>query len=348
MVEDGDHISALRDAFLEEAEDHMQALESGLSSMAHGENDAELVNRVFRAAHSIKGGAGAFGFPELVGLTHWMETLLDTLRSSGRPASAEEMEVLLDSQDALAELIASAIEGSSPEMERADQIEQRLRAITRRSMLPLPGHLPTAFLPPRGAGFSIRFKPLPTLLKSGNDVIPLLKEPGGLGALAVEVDQGAVPEDFGEMQPDVCYFAWSMKLEGDVSEAQVREVFEWVCDDCELTIEPLVQSVPMPKAASIKPEPARPLTAKPAGAAQSPAAKGSGAGGSNAGEQSASNQRASVRVPIRKLDELVDTVGELVITQSVLEEIARKSPAHGSITHHYVWESLVSLQHTPH
>ena len=94
-------MSAIQDSFFQECDDLLEALFEGLSAMEGGDTDPETVNAVFRAVHSIKGGAGAFKLTELVSFSHTFETVLDQLRSNQRESTAELMQLFLRSADQL-------------------------------------------------------------------------------------------------------------------------------------------------------------------------------------------------------------------------------------------------------
>ncbi|MDX1496942.1 MAG: Hpt domain-containing protein, partial [Salinisphaeraceae bacterium] len=97
--------------FFEESFEGLDALEAGLLNLDAGDRDPETLNAIFRAAHSIKGGAGTFGFEDVANVTHALETLLDQLREGEREVSAELITALLESVDGLRELLTIAKNG---------------------------------------------------------------------------------------------------------------------------------------------------------------------------------------------------------------------------------------------
>jgi HPt (histidine-containing phosphotransfer) domain-containing protein len=106
-------MNEIKEIFFQECEEQLAELESGLLAINDGDTDLETVNAVFRAVHSIKGGAGAFGLDDLVAFAHVFETTLDCVRSDKIETSPELLKVMLKSADVLADLTAAARDGSS-------------------------------------------------------------------------------------------------------------------------------------------------------------------------------------------------------------------------------------------
>ena len=108
-----DPMAEIRDVFFQECEEQLSELESGLLRMEGGQADAETVNAVFRAVHSIKGGAGIFALDALVRFAHVFETTLDAVRSGRLAADATVMSLLLRAADALMDLVRAARKGET-------------------------------------------------------------------------------------------------------------------------------------------------------------------------------------------------------------------------------------------
>ncbi len=111
--------------FFQESDEGLDAMESGLLSLEGGA-DCEAINTIFRAAHSIKGGAGTFGFGEISKFTHAVETLLDQMRNGTRGVSADAVQVLLQAVDAMREMVALARAGTPGRPAAADTVGARL------------------------------------------------------------------------------------------------------------------------------------------------------------------------------------------------------------------------------
>ena len=121
--------SQLLGAFFEESAEAAESLEAGLLKLEAGEG-AVVVDEVFRAAHSIKGGAGTFGFAEVGALAHDMETLLDQIRAGTRPPAADLMALLLEGVDALRDALAARREGRAVAADAQAALRQRLQAMS--------------------------------------------------------------------------------------------------------------------------------------------------------------------------------------------------------------------------
>ncbi len=309
--------------FFEESFEGLERMETELLALeAAGEGagavDPETINTIFRAAHSIKGGAGTFGFKEVADFTHHVETLLDEMRAGRRPVTAEAVGLLLRCVDCLREMLASQQAGERPDTAQAESLRQALEALRGNAAQEAPSAVAPQAEAPAG-GWRIRFRPLPHLLQTGNDPVRMFRALAELGELTVRCDEAALPA-FGELDPEVCYLAWELELRGQVPRREVEEVFEWVEGDCELAIEPL----------GGRGEAAPETDAAPAGDATEAPALGQPRERTQSAPAGVSAQRrpraqaGSIRVSIDKIDALINTVGELVITQSILGQIGRE------------------------
>jgi two-component system chemotaxis sensor kinase CheA len=122
-------MNEIKEIFFQECEEQLAELESGLLKMNDGETDSETVNAVFRAVHSIKGGAGAFGLDDLVAFAHVFETTLDCVRSNKLDPGADVMKVMLKSADVLADLTNAARDGATIEPSRTTGLVKDLEAL---------------------------------------------------------------------------------------------------------------------------------------------------------------------------------------------------------------------------
>ncbi len=300
-------VSQFHQTFFEESFEGLDIMESGLLEL-DDRTDPETINAIFRAAHSIKGGSATFGFNEVATFTHAMETLLDEMRDGRRTADRATVDVLLKAVDCLRETIAALRDGKTADMEQAREIQAQMEtllgqatAVQDVSATPVQNGDGVKGQPQT---WEIVFKPRAHLLQTGNDPARLIRELEQLGALKVQVNDSALPP-LDQMEPERCYLSWRMRLGGSVDEAAIREIFEWVEDDCELDIHPLT---PQPAAAERKSEARKEYTGgKPAsdGTAAQP-------------RKTAAKDSGSIRVSIDKIDHLINMVGELVITQSMM------------------------------
>ena len=324
--------------FFEESFEGLDVMESGLLDLDTSGVDAEAINTIFRAAHSIKGGSATFGFMEVAEFTHKMETILDEMRDGRREVTEDTVNLLLESVDCLREML-TAVRGKEPlDEERIAGLQSQMEALLSGEAAPAAsaaaegGEAAAAAPAPAAGGWKIRFRPMPHLLRTGNDPVRMFRELKHLGELSAESDLSKLP-GLADMEPEEAYTGWTLTLRGDVSREQVDEVFEWVDGDCELEItplgaeesapaaeaapaaEPVVEAAPAPAATpEAAPEPAKPVAAAAKPAAK-PAARKAG------GKKSLTPETGSIRVSIDKIDALINFVGELVITQSMLGQM---------------------------
>jgi len=288
-------IVQLRAVFFEEATEGLTTLESGLLDLDSGSRDPELINAIFRAAHSIKGGAGTFGMPEVTSFTHSLETLLDRARSGKCQLSAVHINAMLHAVDHLRVLLDAARAGGVIDARRTRVVQAELEAAMEGSVTEaapaVAGPAPAA----ERQRYEIRFTPSRSMMRSGNDPYLILRALGDLGEVETTLDAEALPKAVG-FDPEQLYLAWKVGLTSSATLAQVREVFAWVEDDCALEI-----TVPSPTVkAEVIPEAAAPET------------------------QTKKQDSGSIRVNIDKVDALINMVGELVITQSMLGAVQRE------------------------
>ena len=130
-------MNEIKEIFFQECEEQLAELESGLLRLNDGDTDPETVNAVFRAVHSIKGGAGAFGLDDLVSFAHVFETTLDCVRSNKLEASPDLLKVMLRSADVLSDLTAASRDGGTVESSRTSGLVAELEAYAKGQ--PLPG-----------------------------------------------------------------------------------------------------------------------------------------------------------------------------------------------------------------
>ncbi|QDT61520.1 Chemotaxis protein CheA [Stieleria bergensis] len=130
-------LSAFHAAFFDEAHDHLETMEASLLRIESEADDEELLNEIFRAAHSIKGASGTFGFHDIGNFTHVLENLLDHLRQGNLAVNSDLVGALFESLDVLTGLVAAAQDGSDIP-ENIDQVVQRLHAINADGDAPEP------------------------------------------------------------------------------------------------------------------------------------------------------------------------------------------------------------------
>src|SRR5581483_10352985 len=296
-------LSRFRQTFLEESREGLDTMEEHLLRLEQGSTDAELINTIFRAAHSIKGGAGTFGFTEVGQVTHLLETLLDEMRSGKRGVTEEAVTVLLESVDVVRTLLGTAERGEAADRAVVSSLSERLSAVLKASTAAPAA--PAAAQAAQVSGWRIRFAPHAGMLGTGNELIRILRELGELGPVQVEADLSKLPS-LADVDAESAYLAWNLTLNAGVPKARVEEVFAWVDGECELKIEPIAAVSVVPKGDPQAPE---------ATVARVPTAERAAVAANTAGD-------GSIRVNVEKVDALINLVGELVITQAMLKQLS--------------------------
>ena len=255
--------------------------------------DPEILNTIFRAAHSIKGGSSTFGFSEVASFAHVLESRLDNLRDGRSQPNRRVVGLLLLSVDCLRGLIIAARTGKEADSKAIDAVRAQLEQLesenapaAEETKSPERNHAKNA------THWRIVFKPHSRFFHTGNDPFRILRELNDLGDMKAVVDTSALPP-MENMNPEECYLGWIIELTAPVTREIIAEVFCWVVDECHLEIVPQPVSQP---------------TMSTRGIAEAVAAMDAHAD--------------TLRVSVPKVDSLINTVGELVITQTMLSQIA--------------------------
>lgn len=305
-------VSQFHQVFFEESFEGLDAMEMGLMGMQEGMPDSETINNIFRAAHSIKGGAGTFGFSQVSEFTHGLETLLDQMRNGQRDVTTDAVNVMLQAVDVLREMLNAVQQSAEIDSDRVNAASQQILALLH-TQLPVTEIESTEQQTQQAGGWLIDFKPHPHLLQTGNEPVRMLRELGELGEMKVTLEPGNLPA-FSDLEPEDCYLSWSIALRGDVSLEQINEIFEWVEGDCELSITPLSQPDDTITEADITEAEVSPVVVEHS----TPVAKTLDVEPKKTVIDSA---MASIRVGTDKVDSLITLVGELMITQSMLSQL---------------------------
>ena len=296
-------------AFQEEARELLSELESALLELDQNRGDLDIVGRAFRALHTIKGSGAMFGFDDIASFTHHVETAFDQLRNGQLAVTADLIRLSLAAGDQIKAMLEEAA-GNGP-ADRARSVEL-LRGVHELTGLApdMEAHSKAGALRPAGPvlehgpsrQWRIRFRPPAEILLQGTNPLLLLAELRQLGELAAKIDTAGIPL-LADLDPERCYLAWDMVLTTTAPREAIRDVFMFVEDESELTIQPEPGAGPKEAALAAQNTPAGPKAA---------GTKAAGAGG------------ASIRVSAEKLDQLVNLVGELVTVQARLSEAAAR------------------------
>ena len=315
-----------KELFLQESSEHIADMESALLSLRAAPRDLDVLNAIFRAAHSIKGGAGTFGLNEVVRFTHSLESLLDKLRAEELAATVDLVELLLKATDVLAALLEER-EAADAEQVLAALDDARNQAAGQTiGEKPERSSEPKTEQGPRTNSFRVHFRPSRGILATGCNPLLLLRNLGALGEVTNTVLNTEELPEFEEFDPSQCYLSWIVDLSTTAGETAIREVFEFVEGDAEIRVEalncvPSAEPVTVAAAAPVIPdspsaEEHKPVTPSPVAKEPDPAVTAKPQAGT--APKAAPRESASVRVSTEKLDELINLVGEMVIANAMV------------------------------
>lgn len=310
----------LRKMFYEECRENLEVLEDVLLNLDPEHVEDESINTIFRAAHSIKGGAGTFNLLDISEFTHGVEAYLDLVRNQERSLSAETIDLLLKSGDCIHSMLEGHEQGSEVNEDLKQEVSQKLQVLlddnaskstSEQTQQPdAENETSTNSDQP----WQIAFAPHQEMFFSGNDPLRILRELSELDtSCEISADTSKLP-DIEAIESELCYLTWSATISGEVELEQIQEIFEWVEDECDLTIERVGgNDVTSDIAGASESQPESPTVDTPVKKAE-PEAKSTKVAKSD-------SSVSSIRVDIDKVDSLINLVGELVITQSMLTEI---------------------------
>jgi two-component system, chemotaxis family, sensor kinase CheA len=312
-----------KQSFREEAREILTELESALLELNENPGDTELVSRIFRGLHTIKGSGAMFGFERLAAFTHDLETAFDEVRNGRLQIGAELIDLTLSALDQIRAMLEEDTGGAAPvdsvacaailsSVRRLAAIEERADAAKKSAAAPEQSAR-NAAAAAAGAvkNWHIRFAPGPDLMRCGAHPSLLLGELRQLGELSVKASMDEVPA-LGEIDPERCYIRWDMDLAASAGREAIRDVFIFVEDNCELSIE--AAGEPPPEAAEAAPPSEAERTAL--------ALQENRSGSPGRRSYDKPDKASSLRVPAAKLDQFVDLVGELVTVQARLSELS--------------------------
>lgn len=344
MMDDDDDYMALFfaecDELLGDLQEHLTHL-SGAA--AGGEFDPEIVNAAFRAVHSIKGGAAAFGFDDLTGFAHSFESVMDGCRSERLQLTDELAHTLIRASDAIEALIIQARDGTGGDPDLVSRVASELQDYLD-SPNPKADPPPVAETEPEAEPVAasenaetlsqrtveITFAPHDDFLASGHDPLKILRGLKEFGALKT-VAQGSVPA-LSEWSADQCPWSWMLRLSTVRAPDEITNFFELYQDFAEISVtEPADKAdateAPIAQDQEVKTEAAEPAAQKaktpPSQAsdiASAPSEKPKQAVKTKSGSAASAAAMKSLRVELARIDRLVNLVGEIVITQAALAQ----------------------------
>ncbi len=320
-----------REIFQQEAQDLLALLEITLLDLEHAPGDGEMIDTAFRALHTIKGSGSMFGFEAVAAFTHHVETAFDMVRQGRLPPNRDLIVLGLRAQDHMRLLIEAP---EAADLAAGAAILEALQHICDGEGAPEPQGLagPTPASTPAMRTWLIRMGLPRDAMANGTNPLLLLDELREMGEATVTARTDTVPS-LAEIDPAACYISWQIVLRTGAPLSAIEDVFLFIRDDMDLEILPVDAAVSGDDAAGAAP-PAPPRgdapTASPPRAvpvpqpatAQPAAPQGVATAAAVSSERREARANASVRVPAERLDELMERVGELVITQSRLRQIS--------------------------
>jgi two-component system, chemotaxis family, sensor kinase CheA len=359
-------LDQLKGTFFDECSEALQQIELGLSDLREGAASDDTINAVFRSVHSVKGGAGIFGFDDLVKFAHVLETVLDAMRSGKLASSQDIVDTLLQANDVLSDLIGMSRSGETIPAEYGSECRAGLERILQANLgdegwgdsgsaapadfdgldfVPVPiDELGAADEQPAEQEYRIVFRPKAELLKKANEPLYILRELRKLGTLDLKAETEPLPL-LPDLEPDRPYLGWTGTLRSMAPLPQIEEVFEFVLGDCELAIEAVAAggaawpSDPAPDAdiadaTAAAADVAMPLSAAPESTTNSPPlapnleaeTPEAGSQPRSAPTKASASGATTTRVELEKIDRVVNMVGELVIAQAMLGQVVHALP----------------------
>jgi two-component system chemotaxis sensor kinase CheA len=237
-------VDQLRATFRDEAYELLAELEAALLALEKVPDDRDLVGRAFRAMHTIKGSGAACEFHDIVSFTHDLETAFDMVRKGKLLATREIIDIALSARDQIKAMLDAVYQGGTADPSRSRDIAETLRRLTKEgadqgiaSAHPA-GDAPSAQQAERApfVTYRIRFRPQQDVLTRATDPVTLLRQLGALGPCNVVAHTENIPclEDY---QADKCYTSWDVVLTTSRGIAAIRDLFLFVKDDSELSID---------------------------------------------------------------------------------------------------------------
>lgn len=354
-------MAAIRQTFFQECEEQLSEMEMGLLAMDEGRTDSETVNAVFRAVHSIKGGAGAFKLTQLVQFAHTFETALDHVRSGKLAPAPEVMKIMLRAADVLADLVEASRDGREINEASYEAVATDVKGLTlvdgqEEVEEPIDFQptvidfgLPEISIEPTpeiteapSHQYHINFTPHPELYANANETVLVLRELNRLGTMEAVCDASTLPS-LEDIDPNGAYFSWSIRLTSEHDTADVREVFEFVEGEADLSIDSDGQAevsdadVAALLAMALGNSPATEMVASETSTEANVAANQDAPEATPSEIQAAITPSAeapkqdtkaaaaiptqtTIRVEFDRVDRLINLVGELVINQAMLSQ----------------------------
>ena len=324
-------LARIKLGFFEECEELLSELEAGLLALKRGETDPEIINTVFRAAHSIKGGGASFGLDAMVHFAHKIESVLAAVRSNQLALDPQLLGLLLRAADVLTDHVRAARDGSQMEAAAARDIEIALSALVPNetgicdaSDHELPEEVGFTTLPADAEASSpaatqerlwiIRFRPHASLYASANEPLFLLRELQYPGQIRATLDDSDLPS-IEDLAPEEAYLLWTISLTSTADEQDIRRVFEFVEAECDLKIELYQESSPAPMGAD-----SHKIAAAATSVKQMDSPRPTISSDRAPAVGTSSRLGDTIRVDVERVNRLINLASELVVSHTILAQ----------------------------
>ncbi|WP_348673398.1 Hpt domain-containing protein, partial [uncultured Abyssibacter sp.] len=312
-------MTQFEETFRQETADLLEDLEAALLEMEDAPDDMALVDRAFRAMHTIKGSGAMFGFDAVSSFTHHLEDAFDQVRRGELSISQELISIGLDSRDHIRVLIDTNSEHPDTAL-----LLERLSRVTATGDGTSPSAAPAQTTASDAAAmtrYEIRLRPSADTFMSGTNPLGLIRELDELGEMTIRTLTSRIGP-LSDFDPEQLQVDWEIELTTSKPRSAIDDVFLFVSFDWEIEISS--EAVTLPAPAETKPRmdtQADPVVEPEPQAQVSPVMTTEAAATRNA---TSAPEQDTVKVPSNRLDHLINVVGEMVISQARLLDLSAR------------------------
>lgn len=225
------NITEAEQTYVTESLELLESMESALLELEKNSNDAELINQIFRAAHTIKGSAGLFSFDHIIAFTHVVENLLDAMRNCLVPVTGELITLLIRAKDHITALVNGLLTGDKGDAEEGRTVLELLESyrtgVPRAARAAAP-----AALEPAASGvdeiYHISLRLGRDTFRHGFDPLVAFDQLGALGTITAAEPMGNAIPPLGELNPEDCHLGWEIDLCTTAAKEAIADVFEFM------------------------------------------------------------------------------------------------------------------------
>ncbi|WP_295154054.1 chemotaxis protein CheA [uncultured Brachyspira sp.] len=334
--------------FLSEANEIVEGLENDLVLLEDNKSDEDLLNKIFRSAHTLKSSAGTVGFATMSELNHVAENLLEKVRSGKLDVTPQMITVLLEFLDTVKLMLQNIIDGKSETegIDNIDSLKAKIKAIADGNEISVKAAAPepkneepkkeaeakkdddkgnASHLSEGGNYFHIEMGFKASIFDNGIDPLMFLNDLRAIGSISnLRIECNSLPTILNLEDPYICYTQFSLDFQTNSSEEEVQNIFLFVIDDNDINIINTKADIKDDEESKDNQVKAAESTAEKA-AKEETAAPANKPAANQAAPKTASKVQApsTVRVDTRKLDSLMNLIGELVIAQSRIMQLTQ-------------------------